>query len=78
MNAQKRLKLRCIGMISFVAQSIFMDDNVCPQTARLDGEWLEIEDILRIEEPGISPDLNFVERFCDAFGRGIAAPRFPP
>ena len=54
-----------------------MDDNTRPQRALLVDEFLESEDIYRMDWPSRSPDLNPIERVWDALGRAIVN-RNPP
>ena len=58
-------------------QFIFMDDNARPHRARLVDDYLESEDIGRMDWPAKSPDLNLIEHAWDALGRAVAA-RQPP
>ncbi|GBO43813.1 hypothetical protein AVEN_192355-1 [Araneus ventricosus] len=51
---------------------ILMDDNARLHRALLVDEFLESEDIRRIDWPATSPDLNPIERVWDALGRAIA------
>ncbi|GBM20273.1 hypothetical protein AVEN_216685-1 [Araneus ventricosus] len=51
---------------------ILMDDNARPHRALLVDEFLESEDIRRMDWPAISPDLNPIEHVWDALGRAIA------
>ncbi|GBN56780.1 hypothetical protein AVEN_245927-1 [Araneus ventricosus] len=49
-----------------------MDDNARPNRALLVDEFLESEDIRRMDWPARSSDLNPIEHVCDAVGRAIA------
>ncbi|GFU79859.1 DDE_3 domain-containing protein [Trichonephila clavipes] len=40
------------------AEFLFMDDNVCPHRANIVDEFLQSEDITRMDWPAYSPDLN--------------------
>ncbi|GBM63793.1 Transposable element Tcb2 transposase [Araneus ventricosus] len=55
---------------------ILMDDNARPHRALLVDEFLESEDIRRMDWPARSPDLNPIEHVWDALGREIG-PRNP-
>lgn len=57
---------------------LLMDDNARPHRALLVDEFLENEDIRRIDWPARSPDLNPIEHVWDALGRSIAARNPPP
>ncbi|GBM57215.1 Glutathione S-transferase 1, isoform C [Araneus ventricosus] len=57
---------------------ILMDDNARPHRALLVDEFLESEDIRRMDSPARSPDLNPIELIWDALGRTIATRNSPP
>lgn len=57
---------------------IFMDDNARPHRAHLVDEFLEREDIHRMDWPARSPDINPIEHAWDALGRRVAARQPPP
>lgn len=57
---------------------IFMDDNARCHRANLVEEYLQGEDIHRMEWPARSPDLNPIEHAWDALGRRITARQPPP
>ncbi|GFU75351.1 transposable element Tcb2 transposase [Trichonephila clavipes] len=50
-----------------------MDDNERPHRTLSVAKLLESEDIIRMDWPAYSPDLNPIENVCDALGRRIAA-----
>ncbi|UYV79772.1 hypothetical protein LAZ67_18000603 [Cordylochernes scorpioides] len=52
---------------------IFMDDNARPHRARLVNEYLQSENIRRMQWPASSQDLNPIEHVWDALGRRIGA-----
>lgn len=57
---------------------IFMDDNARPHRSQLVDEFLQEEDIQRMEWPARSPDMNPIEHAWDALGRQIASRQPPP
>ncbi|GBL94421.1 hypothetical protein AVEN_7387-1 [Araneus ventricosus] len=57
---------------------ILMDDNERPHRALLVDEFLENEDIRRMDWPARSPNLNLIEHVWDALGRAIATRNPPP
>ncbi|GBL82680.1 Transcription factor Sox-6 [Araneus ventricosus] len=61
-----------------VPEFILMDDNARPHRALLVDEFLESEDIRRMDWQARSPDLNPIEHVWDALGRAIATRNPPP
>ncbi|GBO10113.1 Transposable element Tc1 transposase [Araneus ventricosus] len=57
---------------------ILMDDNARPHRAVLVDEFIESEDIHRMDWPARSPDVNPIEHVWDALGRAIATRNPPP
>ncbi|UYV73074.1 hypothetical protein LAZ67_10001746, partial [Cordylochernes scorpioides] len=57
---------------------IFMDDNARSHRARLVNEYLQSENIRRMDWPARSPDLNPIEHVWDALGRRIGARHSSP
>ncbi|GBL87031.1 Transposable element Tcb2 transposase [Araneus ventricosus] len=57
---------------------ILMDDNARPHRALLVDEFLESEDIRRMDWPARSQDLNPIEHVWDVLGRAIATRNPPP
>ncbi|GBM93371.1 Transposable element Tcb2 transposase [Araneus ventricosus] len=60
------------------AEFLFMDDNARPHRANIVDEYLQSEDITRMDWPAYSPDLNPIEHVWDMLGRRIAARQPPP
>ncbi|GFY10336.1 DDE_3 domain-containing protein [Trichonephila clavipes] len=60
------------------AEFLFMDDNARPHRANIVEECLQSEDIIRMDWPAYSPDLNPIEHVWDMLGRRIAARQPPP
>ena len=55
-----------------------MDDNTRPYRAKLVDEYLQSEDIHRLEWPAMFPDFNPIDHVRDALGRAIAARKPAP
>ncbi|GFX65146.1 transposable element Tc3 transposase [Trichonephila clavipes] len=55
------------------AEFQFMDDNARPHHANIVDECLQSEDIIRMDWPAYSPDLNLIEHVWDMLSRQIAA-----
>ncbi|GFS82782.1 DDE_3 domain-containing protein [Trichonephila clavipes] len=60
------------------AEFLFMDDNACPHRVNIVDEYLQSEDITRMDWPAYSPDLNPIEHVWDMLARRIAARQPPP
>ncbi|GFW00514.1 transposable element Tcb1 transposase [Trichonephila clavipes] len=50
-------------------ECVFMDDNARPHRANIVTEYLQLEDITRMDCPAFSSDLNPVENAWDMHGR---------
>lgn len=57
---------------------LLMDDNARPHRAQVVDDYLESEDIRRMDWPARSPDLNPIEHVWDALGRAISSRHPPP
>ncbi|GFV26466.1 transposable element Tcb2 transposase [Trichonephila clavipes] len=57
---------------------ILMDDNCRPHRANLVEDFLFEEEIVRLEWPVCSPDMNPIEHVWDALGRRVAGRQPPP
>ncbi|GFV54493.1 transposable element Tcb2 transposase [Trichonephila clavipes] len=55
------------------AEILFLDDNAWPHSTNIVNECLQSEDIIRMERPAYSPDLNPVEHVLYMLGRRVAA-----
>ncbi|GFW65350.1 DDE_3 domain-containing protein [Trichonephila clavipes] len=55
------------------AESLFMDDNTRPHRANILNEFLQSEDITRMDWPAYSLNLNPIEHVWDMLGRRTAA-----
>ncbi|GFS81112.1 transposable element Tcb1 transposase [Trichonephila clavipes] len=60
------------------AEFLFMDDNAHLHRANIVDECLQSEDIICMDWPAYSPDLNPKEHLWDMLGRRIAARQPPP
>ncbi|GFV80183.1 transposable element Tcb2 transposase [Trichonephila clavipes] len=60
------------------AEFLFMDDNARPHRANIVDECLQSEDIIRMDWPAYSPELNPIEHVRDMLGRRIAARQLSP
>ena len=57
---------------------LLMDDNARPHRAAVVEEFLQTEDIARMDWPARSPDLNPIEHVWDMLGRRVASRQHPP
>ncbi|GFT97522.1 DDE_3 domain-containing protein [Trichonephila clavipes] len=55
------------------SEFLFMDDNARPHHESIVGECLQSEDIIRMDWPEYSPDLNRIEHVWDMLSQRIAA-----
>ena len=55
-----------------------MDDDAHPHRASILNEFLQSEDITRMEWPAFSPALNPIEYVWNMLGRRIAVRQLPP
>ncbi|GFW51320.1 transposable element Tc3 transposase [Trichonephila clavipes] len=60
------------------AEFLFMDDNARPLCANIVDEYLQSEDITRMDFSAYSPDLNPIENVWDVLGLRIAVRELPP
>ncbi|GFX03166.1 DDE_3 domain-containing protein [Trichonephila clavipes] len=60
------------------AEFLFLDDNAHPHHANIVDEYLQSEDITRMDWPPYSPSLNPIEHVWDLLCRRIAARQPPP
>ncbi|GFT76473.1 transposable element Tcb1 transposase [Trichonephila clavipes] len=60
------------------AEFLFVDDSARPHRANIVDEYLQTEDITRMDWSPCSPDLNPIEHMWDMFGQRIAARQPPP
>ncbi|GFU57746.1 transposable element Tcb2 transposase [Trichonephila clavipes] len=56
---------------------LFMDDNVQPHRSSEVADTLQSENILHMQWPVFSPDLDPIEHFWDALGRRVAQKTIP-
>ncbi|GFT28582.1 transposable element Tc3 transposase [Trichonephila clavipes] len=60
------------------AEFLFMDNNALPHRTNIVDECLQSGDIIRMDWPAYSPDLNPIEHVWDMLGRRIADRQPPP
>ncbi|GFU06470.1 DDE_3 domain-containing protein [Trichonephila clavipes] len=60
------------------AEFLFIDNSARPHRAIIVDEYLQTEDIPRMDWPAYSPDLNPIEHVWDMLCRRIAARQPPP
>ncbi|GFT22999.1 transposable element Tcb1 transposase [Trichonephila clavipes] len=60
------------------AKFVFMNDNARPHRANIVEECLQSEDIIRMDWPAYSPDLNPIKHVRDILRRQIASRQSPP
>ncbi|GFU34527.1 transposable element Tcb1 transposase [Trichonephila clavipes] len=60
------------------AEFLLMDDSARPHRANNVDEGLQSEDIIRMDWPAYSPDMNPIEHVWDMLGRRIEARQSPP
>ncbi|GFT25921.1 transposable element Tcb2 transposase [Trichonephila clavipes] len=60
------------------AEFLFMDDNARLHHANIADEYLQLEDITRMDWLAYSPDLNQIEHVWDMLSRRISARQPPP
>ncbi|GFY28246.1 transposable element Tc3 transposase [Trichonephila clavipes] len=66
-------QLVCLFRGAMGAEFLFMDDNARPHRANKLDEYLQSEDITRMDWQAYSPDLNPIEYVWGMLGRRIAA-----
>jgi Transposase and inactivated derivatives len=57
---------------------VFMDDNSCPHRAHVVNDFLQDNDIARLEWPACSPDMNPIEHAWDKLKRAVYGLLDPP
>ncbi|GFU80671.1 transposable element Tcb1 transposase [Trichonephila clavipes] len=60
------------------AEFLFMDDNTRPHRANIVDKCIQSQDIILMDWPAYSPDLNPIEHVWDMLGRRVAARQPPP
>ena len=56
----------------------YQDDNATPHRSRVVTDYLQQEDITKMDQPAISPDCNPIEHLWDELGRAISNMDHPP
>ena len=76
MNGVKYVDILKTNILLFVRQTcrdnvVYMNDNSCPQCARLVQGFLDVEQVEHMEWPAKGPVLNPIEHLWDALGHKL-------